>query len=74
MSDVRASLLKVLGDNGDEMLMDYIVGVLQDEHFEWGTNGEGAFEAIGEFLVTHISINIPNSNFTQSGGRTVCRK
>lgn len=55
MSDVRASLLSVVGSQGDEMVREYIIGVLQDESFDWGEAGEGAFEAIGEFLVTTIT-------------------
>jgi hypothetical protein len=37
---------------GDETIIEYICGVLEDEHFEFGDDGEEAFEAIGPFLVS----------------------
>ncbi len=36
---------------GDETIIDYICGVLEDEHFEFGDDGEEAYESIGPFLV-----------------------
>lgn len=36
---------------GDETIIDYVCGILEDEHFEFGDDGEGAFESIGPFLV-----------------------
>lgn len=36
---------------GDPTILDYICGVLEDEHFEFGEDGEEAFEQIGPFLV-----------------------
>lgn len=32
-------------------IVDYIVSMLEDEDFEFGAQGEAAFEAIGPFLV-----------------------
>ena len=36
---------------GDETIIDYVCGILEDEHFEFGDDGEGAFDSIGPFLV-----------------------
>ncbi|KAG2441206.1 hypothetical protein HYH02_010050 [Chlamydomonas schloesseri] len=36
---------------GDVTILDYICGVLEDEHFEFGEDGEEAFEQIGPFLI-----------------------
>ncbi|PNW76832.1 hypothetical protein CHLRE_11g478128v5 [Chlamydomonas reinhardtii] len=36
---------------GDPTILDYICGVLEDEHFEFGEDGEEAFEQIGPFLI-----------------------
>jgi ATP-binding cassette subfamily F protein 3 len=35
----------------DEPIIDYIVNVLADEDFDFGDEGEGAFDALGELLV-----------------------
>lgn len=35
----------------DKPIVDYIVNVLADEDFDFGVEGEGAFEAVGELLV-----------------------
>lgn len=35
----------------DEPIIDYIINVLADEDFEFGEDGEGAFDALGELLV-----------------------
>lgn len=35
----------------DQPIIDYIVNVLADEDFEFGEDGEGAFDALGELLV-----------------------
>ncbi len=44
-------LLTDLFPKGDSTFVDYIVGCLEDEHFEYGEEGEEAFDAIGHFLV-----------------------
>lgn len=49
-ADVRA-VATSLFSGCDEGLLDYICGILEDEHFEFGDEGEEAFEAIGPFLV-----------------------
>lgn len=35
----------------DQPIVDYIVNVLADDDFDFGLDGEGAFEALGELLV-----------------------
>lgn len=45
---------EVLGDgiiDVDEPIVSYIVNVLADEDFDFGLDGEGAFDALGDLLV-----------------------
>lgn len=51
MSNLRSSLIELLGEKGDTTVLNYVLDVLEDDEFEWGNGGDGAFEAIGEFLV-----------------------
>ena len=51
MTDVRAAVLSVIGNKGDEAVLDYVIGSLEDEDFEWGEDGSEAFEVFGEMLV-----------------------
>jgi hypothetical protein len=44
---VREVVHEVLGSQGDETILDYLVGVLEDEHFPW----EDAFDSLGPILV-----------------------
>lgn len=55
--DVRSVVHEVLGAHGghDDTLLDYIVGALSDEHFEWGQEGDEAYEQLGPFMVRHGS-------------------
>jgi hypothetical protein len=39
------------GKASDETVLDYVCGILEDEDFEFGDNGDQAYEAIGPFLV-----------------------
>ncbi|XP_027343576.1 ABC transporter F family member 3 [Abrus precatorius] len=50
----------------DQPIVDYIVNVLADDDFDFGLDGEGAFEAIGELLVAAECVD----DFSES--RTVC--
>lgn len=52
----------------DQPIIDYIVNVLADEDFEFGEDGEGAFDALGELLVGAGCV----SDFAEC--RTVCSK
>lgn len=55
MTEVASSVVyEVLGRRAqdvDEPIMDYIINVLADEDFDFGEEGEGAFDAVGELLV-----------------------
>ncbi|CAD5316276.1 unnamed protein product [Arabidopsis thaliana] len=52
----------------DEPIMDYIINVLADEDFDFGEEGEGAFDAVGELLVAAECV----SDFEEC--RLVCSK
>lgn len=55
MTEVATSVVhEVLGPRFlevDQPIIDYIINVLADEDFDFGDEGEGAFNAIGELLV-----------------------
>ncbi|KAF3434224.1 hypothetical protein FNV43_RR25327 [Rhamnella rubrinervis] len=61
MTEVASSVVhEVLGRRAqdvDEPIIDYIINVLADEDFDFGLDGEGAFEAIGELLVGAGCVN-----------------
>ncbi|PON73599.1 Phosphonate C-P lyase system [Parasponia andersonii] len=70
MTEVAGSVVQeVLGRRAldvDQPIIDYIINVLADEDFDFGIDGEGAFEAIGELLVGAGCVN----DFSEC--RTVC--
>ncbi|KAF5195823.1 Abc transporter f family member [Thalictrum thalictroides] len=70
MVDVASSVVyEVLGQRAqdvDQPIMDYIINVLADEDFDFGSEGEGAFEAVGELLVDSGCVR------DDSEGRSVC--
>lgn len=55
MTEVASAVVhEVLGprvDDVDQPIVDYIINVLADEDFDFGEDGEIAFEALGELLV-----------------------
>lgn len=55
MTEVASAVVhEVLGrraEDVDQPIIDYITNVLADEDFDYGEDGDGAFEAIGELLV-----------------------
>ncbi|KAK1283349.1 ABC transporter F family member 3 [Acorus calamus] len=55
MVDVASNIVhEVLGPRADDVdtpIIDYIINVLADEDFDFGEEGEGAFDALGELLV-----------------------
>lgn len=55
MAEVASSVVhEVLGHRAidvDKPIIDYIVNVLADEDFDFGLDGDGAFEAVGDLLV-----------------------
>ncbi|KAI3937871.1 hypothetical protein MKW92_035941 [Papaver armeniacum] len=61
----------VLGPRAEDLdkpIIDYIINVLADEDFDFGIEGEGAFDAIGELLVDSGAVE------DDSEGREVCIK
>ncbi|XP_010553564.1 PREDICTED: ABC transporter F family member 3 [Tarenaya hassleriana] len=72
MTQVASSVVfDVLGHGAqdvDEPIMDYIINVLADEDFDFGDDGDGAFDAVGELLVAAGCV----SDFEEC--RMVCRK
>ncbi|KAK3030630.1 hypothetical protein RJ639_035834 [Escallonia herrerae] len=55
MTEVASSVVhQVLGQRAqdlDEPIIEYIINVLADDDFDFGDQGQGAFDAIGELLV-----------------------
>ena len=50
--DVNATVHELFGQSGgDETILQYVAAILEDEHFEYGDDGELAYEALGPFLV-----------------------
>ncbi|KAK6251476.1 ABC transporter-like [Theobroma cacao] len=72
MTEVASSVVhEVLGrraEDVDQPIIDYIINVLADEDFDFGEDGDGAFEAIGELLVAAECV----SDFSEC--RQVCSK
>ncbi|XP_022736612.1 ABC transporter F family member 3 [Durio zibethinus] len=72
MTEVASSVVhEVLGrrvEDVDQPIIDYIINVLADEDFDFGEDGDGAFEAIGELLVAAECV----SDFFEC--RQVCSK
>ncbi|XP_021297458.1 ABC transporter F family member 3 [Herrania umbratica] len=72
MTEVASSVVhEVLGrraEDVDQPIIDYVINVLADEDFDFGEDGDGAFEAIGELLVAAECV----SDFSEC--RQVCSK
>ncbi|KAF8380007.1 hypothetical protein HHK36_027476 [Tetracentron sinense] len=72
MAEVATSVVyEVLGrktQDVDQPILDYIINVLADEDFDFGVEGEGAYDAIGELLVDSGCVS------DDSEGRSVCSK
>lgn len=49
--DVHTLVQEVLGGGGDADVLEYIIGVLSDEHYEHGDDGEGTYEHLGPLLL-----------------------
>lgn len=61
MTEVASAVVhEVLGrrmDDVDQPIVDYIINVLADDDFDFGPDGEGAFEALGELLVDSTCVD-----------------
>ncbi|GER43675.1 ABC transporter F family member 3 [Striga asiatica] len=72
MTEVASAVVHdVLGrrvDDVDQPIVDYIINVLADEDFDFGADGEGVFEALGELLVGSECV----ADYSEC--RTVCSK
>ncbi|KMT12421.1 hypothetical protein BVRB_5g103530 [Beta vulgaris subsp. vulgaris] len=72
MTEVASSVVhEVLGKRAQELddpILDYIVNVLADEDFDFGSEGDGVFDALGELLVDSGCV----SDFSEC--RSVCGK
>lgn len=44
----------VIGTKGDDTVFDYVVSIVDDNEFEFGQDGEEAFETFGAVLVSLI--------------------
>eukprot|EP00897_Mesotaenium_endlicherianum_P000774 jgi/Mesen1/10698/ME000090S10155 len=54
MGEVKNAIRSILGERAggiDSIIIDYVINVLQDETFDFGHDGEEAFEAVGPILV-----------------------
>lgn len=49
--EIRKVVHDVLGAHGDETILDYVVGVLEDEHYDHGDEGSETYEHLGAMLV-----------------------
>ena len=52
-AEVRKVTESVVGTKGDDTVFEYVVSILEDGDFEFGPDGEDAFESFGAVLV-HI--------------------
>ncbi|KAK9804716.1 hypothetical protein WJX72_001738 [[Myrmecia] bisecta] len=50
--EARPALERLVGSSGDPAILDYVVSILEDADFEFGRDGEEAYEAFGEILVS----------------------
>ncbi|ERM95172.1 hypothetical protein AMTRI_Chr07g81820 [Amborella trichopoda] len=69
--DAATIVHEVLGKRAhdvDKPIIDYFIDVLADEDFDFGLEGEGVFNAIGELLIDSGCVD------DESEGRTVCSK
>ncbi|KAK4601217.1 hypothetical protein RGQ29_010687 [Quercus rubra] len=76
MTEVASSVVhEILGQRAqdvDEPIIDYIINVLADDDFDFGIEGEGAFDAVGELLVAAGCVS--DFNECRSVCSTLCEK
>ena len=66
-AEVRKVVEGVVGTEGDETVLEYVVSILEDGEFEFGTDGEDAFEAFGAVLVSSSSHSLSSCYCSSSG-------
>ena len=54
-AETRRAVEEVVGTKGDDAVFEYVVSILEDGEFDFGTDGEEAFEAFGAVLVMFCS-------------------
>lgn len=59
-AEVRRTVESIVGTEGDETVLEYVVSILEDGEFEFGTDGEEAFEAFGAVLVGCLCYLLPS--------------
>jgi hypothetical protein len=63
MSEKVAEVVRqAFSREADETILDYVIAVLDDEHFDYGDDGEGAYESFGEILVCVNQLSSPSSS------------
>ncbi|GMY30595.1 ABC transporter F family member 3 [Fagus crenata] len=76
MTEVASSVVhEVLGRRAqdvDQPIIDYIINVLADDDFDFGLEGEGAFDAVGELLVAAGCVS--DFNECRSVCSTLCER
>lgn len=55
---VRRAVTDLCGHTGDETIRDYIMAVLELGDYEFGRNGEMAYDHFGQMLVLFLSLAI----------------
>jgi len=69
--DVREIILTTIGGtskNLDDTVIDFIVGIVDDEDSHFGDDGETLYEAVGPFLLDAHCVD------SEESGRTICRQ
>ncbi len=56
--EVRQAVSELCGQRGDETIRDYIMAVLELGDYDWGRNGENAYDHFGQMLVRLHSIDL----------------
>ncbi len=57
-AEVRQVVEDVVGTKGDDTVFEYVVSILEDGEFEFGADGEDAFEAFGAVLVQSSLLDV----------------
>ena len=52
LEPVRPVVEDIVGSRGDPTVLEYVISVLEDGDFEFGPDGQEAYEAFGEMLVS----------------------
>ena len=67
-AEVRQVVEQVVGTKGDDTVFEYVVSILEDGEFDFGSDGEEAFDAFGAVLVwSHLNTTCELSHSTSTG-------